>query len=758
MTDKNLPIKLVLQRETDSIRNIGGGDTKFFGEFTPELKDEIANKFKNILEYYSDVFSENPLVPAIGKIKVKQEAIAKSHKPNELCKSCRIIGGEDLDEIYIKVSKQAILETIESIKEPSSKKLKANMTTIEDIQPIQPDDKISSSLQDFFEKNDYHLIKDKIKVKVFDFDDNFDNSQIEEYVFQKLEQFGLKEYDIISYGNHIRYIKLHTNSRDDISKIASINGIKSIDFFQDYSLPMSELNDTELKALLDYEDIHTKTNIGIIDGGISTDNEFLSPYIIHREVYVEELYQNPSHATFIASMIQYGNVLNNISSNAQPKFNFVDVVAVPNSDPNYGPTDSINEEDLMEIIEEVMEKHGKTTKIWNLSLGIQNKLCDGTISDLAVFLDYIQDTYQVQILVSSGNLNSQPLREWPPQDTIEEKDRINSPADSIRAITVGSVALFENVNSIVKTNEPSPFSRRGPGASYVVKPDVVDYGGNCTRTLDITNLGVRGLSPDGKITEGIGTSYSTPRVAQKLAVIHEEMIEKDLLLAKAMLIHSAKMHARDTLEKNQDNIKYYGFGMPNINIEDILHCSENEVTLVFKQVVPQGFHLEMFDFPYPKSLIRNGKYYGEICMTLAYNPYLDERFGMEYCRTNIDVSFGTFEYVNGKSPKFNGQVPLECNWDEKFETSRVENGFKWSPIKSYYRKLKKGIKQKDGWKIRVNMNARNNTFVANQEFVLIVTITDPDGNDIYTEIVNALREQGYATNNLETKQQVRQRQ
>lgn len=95
-------------------------------------------------------------------------------------------------------------------------------------------------------------------------------------------------------------------------------------------------------------------------------------------------------------------------------------------------------------------------------------------------------------------------------------------------------------------------------------------------------------------------------------------------------------------------------------------------------------------------------------MTLANNPDLDERYGMEYCRTNIDVSFGTYRLVDNGSPDFKGEVPLESNWDEKLEKFRVENGFKWSPIKSYYRNISRGIDEKDGWKIRVDLNARNN--------------------------------------------------
>lgn len=69
--------------------------------------------------------------------------------------------------------------------------------------------------------------------------------------------------------------------------------------------------------------------IGIIDGGISDDNAFLKPYIVAREKYVNEAYQNPSHATFIASTIQYGNKLNGIIATNQQRFKFVDIIAMP---------------------------------------------------------------------------------------------------------------------------------------------------------------------------------------------------------------------------------------------------------------------------------------------------------------------------------------------------------------------------------------------------------------------------------------------
>ncbi len=344
---------------------------------------------------------------------------------------------------------------------------------------------------------------------------------------------------------------------------------------------------------------------------------------------------------------------------------------------------------------------------------------------------------------------------------MQEIDRIISPADSTRSITVGSVALYDSDESIVRTNEPSPFSRGGPGANYMIKPDIVDYGGNISKSMCVQGLGMKGLDINGSVVENIGTSYATPRAVQKFATILDELIEKDLLLAKCILIHSARMNMHELSgdEKCEKtfNGRYYGFGIPSLEAKDILQCSENEVTIVFKQRVSQGSHIEMFDFPYPKSLINDGKCYGEIYLTLAYNPSLDEDYGNEYCRTNVEASFGTYEYKNGKM-RYNSKVPMEKLWDKNIEEPMIEHGSKWNPIKTYHRKIKDGIKAKDGWKLRVDMTNRNGVNTPFQDFVLIVTIKDCNGTDIYTEIVNEFKNKGYVVNNLQTKLQIRQRQ
>ena len=69
--EKNLPIKIILPRSEDKKPNTGGGKIKFFGEVTHELQENIAIQFDYIGSFYNDVFKETNLVPAVGKITVK---------------------------------------------------------------------------------------------------------------------------------------------------------------------------------------------------------------------------------------------------------------------------------------------------------------------------------------------------------------------------------------------------------------------------------------------------------------------------------------------------------------------------------------------------------------------------------------------------------------------------------------------------------------------------------------------------------------
>ncbi len=749
--DENLPIIVVMPKKEDTVPNDGGGKKKFFCEYTEQLGNMFIDQLKKLDEDLKSSFSQGNKA-VVAKINMKEDALAKSHKPTRFCKDMPIIGGGDLDELLIRVGADSIAKTIRSIEKNPSKELQANMTAMKNIVSIQSEEKISEHLKKMLKKQKFDDIKNRIKVELYEFDDEYLDLNNRSFVEKALLENNLcSSIRELKFNDDLECINVTVDSEENINQIASLSGVRSVGTFDNVCCSFETMDVDDKKPIKTDGMIKSDVIIGIIDSGIADIPE-LKDYIYAREEYVPREYQNRNHGTFVASTIQYGDQLNGISENGNRLFKFLDVVAIPNENPMYGLTDTMYEEDLMYLLDDVMQKHAHEVKIWNLSLGFANQICDVKMSTIGKFLDKLQDKYKVQIFVSSGNLPPGVIREWPLKDTFSVNDRIVAPADSIRAVTVGSVAMDDCKGSAVKKFQPSPFSRRGPGPNYTVKPDIVDFGGNVRLNKTFHRIGIKGLNEHGDIVEQIGTSFSCPNALKKYALIYDEMLTKDLMLAKGLLIHSARMNSKESVQKTED-MKYYGFGMPKKSYEELLRCKSNEVTLVFKQKITRSTHLEMKKFPYPNSLLKDGKYHGEICMTLVYSPKFDRRYDKEYCRSNIEVGFGMFD----ENEQFKSEVPLEKSWDGKYEKERVKNGFKWAPIKSYYRKIKKGIEEKAGWKIRVDMVARNGADIPEQEFVLIVTIKDPGGHDIYTEIVNELRAKGYVMNNLETRVQTRLR-
>ena len=750
--DKNLPIKIVLPRKNDvKSKPAGGGHPKFFGTFDNKVQTQIINSLKTVNNYYSEFFREtHNAIPAAALLIMKDEACAKSHTPDVLLGNNTIIGAIDLNQFYIKITHSSLGESISIATNAESEKVQANITAIQNIIPIDPQSKISSFLQKTMKTN-FENYKKNIKIKLFDFDNDEEiNTRVRQYVFKKLKDLNLLDkLQPVLHGNS-KLFKIEVNEEIDIIKMSEIVGIQSVDVFHQYILPSFSTEKIDIQQLDNIPHVDSDIIIGIIDGGIGDKNEALNPYIINKKSYVPNDYKNNQHGAFIASTILYGNYLNNIKEEKPKRFKLLDIEVLPNNDPLVGFTDYISEDELMDVIENTLKEFGGIVKIWNLSIGLGNCVCNGMISDFGHFLDCMQDLYKVQFFVSAGNVGR--LEKWPLTPSIDESDRIISPAESVRAITVGSLALKESPVSLSRKEEVSTFSRRGPGVGFTVKPEIVDYGGNWDSSGKIKNLGMIGMTADGEFIENIGTSFATPRALYKYACVYDELVEKDLLLSKALLIHAARLNSSKTF-KTQNKL-YSGYGLPPNDYQEILQSSVDEVTVIFKQGIQQGKMLEMIDFPYPKSLVRGGKYYGEIFMTLVYNPILDKNYGVNYCRSNIDASFGPI-YQN---KKYSSAIKLEKNSEFAYEKERVKNGLKWAPIKSYYRNLSRGIEVGSGWKLEINRLTRYDVFLQEQEFILLLTIRDPNGSDIYSDMVNGLREKSFVTNNLEIRSQIRQRQ
>ena len=357
----------------------------------------------------------------------------------------------------------------------------------------------------------------------------------------------------------------------------------------------------------------------------------------------------------------------------------------------------------------------------------------------------------------AGNYEVPPLRGWPPND-LGEDDRVFPPADSALGVTVGSMAHRANADSRVQQEQPSPFSRRGPGAAFLPKPEVCHYGGNCSANLECRQVGVLSLDGSGNVSESIGTSFSTPLVTSILSNIRGNVVDPiSPNLAKALLIQSARLRATEPLEA--EHLRYKGFGIPGA-VDEILTCSPWQATLIFEpEIQPQRRIFARENFPIPDCFRRpDKKVEGEFIITIVYDPPLEPAAGAEYCQVNVDVSLGTYDQGPNNKRSHIGKIPLEPkDYSKLYEKHLVEYGFKWSPVKVYRKKFTRTAG--DLWRLHLQMYHRAGYENQNsQKVALVVTMFDPKKRKpVYNDVVRAMNKTDWITQDLQISDQIRTR-
>lgn len=740
------PIKLISLRKEDVKPNrANGGDRKIFCEVTHELRNGFARKIDAVESLFEQRFKKHPKTPAVAKVTLRSDAIAKSHRPTSLFSSstCPIIGVGESNELYIEVNTQRLNSLKQKIMSSNAKIVEANISTLENIIPYLPEDTVSVDIKEYIQKEELT----SVKIKLFKFFNEKTNIDVEKEFEAHLEKVGSKVQKKIYYAKHLTVYKVIIENNVNLDELTNFGGIKSLSFF-----PIISTNEAaDIRTYTNLEDMSVFSPdpgvdypyVGVIDSGVNEGNVFLDEWVTHREDYVLQEEKNCNHGSFVSGIIAYNDRLN-FQQNIYDGVKIIDVTAIPNSNPKYGPTGTLDEEELVEILREVVPKYSGRVKVWNLSLNSENICQEQGFSDLAIALDEIQDENDVIFVISAGNYKGHPPRSWPISNVTNYDDVITSPADSVRAITVGSIAHLDS--DLSQLYCPSPFSRRGPGPNYITKPELVDFGGNITFS-PFQNNGVISFDENGQLVEDIGTSFSTPRVSALLSKIYHYLdYNPSRSLAKALLIHSAVDKRTNKWPEKEDR-PYLGFGQPQ-DLQTVLECSKNSSTIIFEGTINPSTYVEITDFPFPKVLTENGKCFGEIFVTLVYEPPLNSDYSFEYCRSNIEVSMGTTK-PNG----YSGEVPLEKIGE--LEKELIENGMKWAPVKVYHRKIsERGINEYP-WKLKLTLSGRSEEVLEPQDFTLIVTIKDPQNQkDVYHDVAQQLQ-QRFIYNDLQVRNRVR---
>lgn len=330
-----------------------------------------------------------------------------------------------------------------------------------------------------------------------------------------------------------------------------------------------------------------------------------------------------------------------------------------------------------------------SVKVINLSIGDSQKQFGSELSPWARLLDWLSSKYQVLFVVSAGNtapdlvlpiapgsltnlpIDKQTQLAMAALVVSASSPRLIAPAESINAITVGSV--HADASTFTQTPDRfdlflpygiSPFSRLGPGFRRAVKPDILLPGGRVLYRESLTSTApsavltlldvaaapghlVAAPPKDGgqNTTYCRGTSNSAALATRGAALAHAAIEQlrqdrpesipsrMDAVLLKALLVHGADQetlieqiiqaqpNTSDWRQRQSLITRSVGYGLADI--DRAITCTAQRATLIGTGELSDGKALE-FRAPLPTCL--NGKLVKRrLTITLAWLSPVDAR-------------------------------------------------------------------------------------------------------------------------------------
>ncbi len=255
--------------------------------------------------------------------------------------------------------------------------------------------------------------------------------------------------------------------------------------------------------------------IVVLDSGLATNHPLVAPAVGDAQSFVPGFgaEDEHGHGTMVGGIALYGDLEEAAASGAFSPVLRLFSGRITDSD-NENSTDFI-ERYIEEAVNYFVTLYG--CKVFNLSLGdARRPFVEGHVRGLAAVLDSLARQYRVLFVVSAGNFagSEGSPENWGkeyPHYLFNGEARLLDPAPALNVLTVGSLARYEvprmaqrfpndpAYQVIARRDQPSPFSRSGPGPNGAIKPDVAEYGGNLYVDLRTGQRDARGLNELGEL-------------------------------------------------------------------------------------------------------------------------------------------------------------------------------------------------------------------------------------------------------------------
>jgi hypothetical protein len=437
------------------------------------------------------------------------------------------------------------------------------------------------------------------------------------------------------------------------------------------------------------------TGILIIDSGVVAGHPLIKNALgdeANFQSVEAETVDRAGHGTAVAGCALYGDIEKCINEKQFHAHNwlFSAKVMYAVQDLRGGIYSEYDPEKLMEhqfqdAIEYFLGNKDNRIRVVNVSLGNKFEVwhkSEFRQPPLASLIDEIAREYDdVVFVVSSGNIDpveqfgdiSGVVDHYPEylfNKNISDFNLIN-PATSALAITVGSIANSPRIapnssfgtqsdifTSVAAEHQPSPFTRTGPGINGMVKPELVDYGGNLILSQEFGRVRVNNggkmpiLSwqyPDTLFAMDLGSSFSAPKVARSCALVSNSYPDKSANFIKNLVLQSAHYpepldktfwQAKKKDEAELKRLMSIGYGVPN-HAKAI--SSFNNRVLFFDESSIQVDQAKVFKIDLPDSFFAT-KGDRIFSIVLTYNPPVRRSRGDYYLGNTLE--FKVFHTVS----------------------------------------------------------------------------------------------------------------
>lgn len=561
MANERYPIIAHGELYVESIEKRSMSQPKKYPHEYDEAKNMILNDLCEVEKIISnesinstEVFLEEKIVC----FRMEPKFEAKSYTPQSIIsvsKDLELIGGRQyqIDEdtsaklYFVKATNSGLRElhtVLKSGKKDDVKSWRNQICSLRKIDFLASEEKILG-FEDEWNEGTVEIVLHPLKNSASDAIDLFYN-----YTGISKDRSKIKIYD-----DGITFISAKC-TKEQLSDLSNLNVLRTIHPLRRINLnpTRTAVNNFALPIIEDAKKVST-IKVGVFDGGVNESHPLLANFTtnIHATAS-QEAADAVDHGTAVCGTILHGCLSGKSGKILPTPFVSINSYRVlPLLDQN-----DIELYEVIDAIENIVPSE-KDVKLYNISLGPAGAILDDSISRFTYALDRL--TYHVE----EGETNPLFSIAVGNQGYLEHPfNRIQAPSDMVNGLAIGAYTFSEDGS---KTR--AYYSCIGEGREGAkIKPDVLEFGGTAEHPFIVAS------NNENQVIGEAGTSLASPLAVHKIGKLMAKSENITPHLGRTLLIHSAEYN---------ENLSIYeqGFGFCQNDIDNILTCTDNDVTILY---------------------------------------------------------------------------------------------------------------------------------------------------------------------------------